>query len=75
MKLNKNTKHDVKVGDILRFDYGDSYRVTGIFPAAYGKGLSFTIRDTKTNMPIYCIPSSKLYGAEIVPFIDEGANI
>ncbi len=69
MKLNKDTKKTVKVGDILRYDCGDSYRVTAVFPAAHGRGLCFTIRDTKTNMPIYCIPSSNLYGAEIIPAI------
>ena len=74
-KLNKDTKHDVKVGDILRFDYGDSYIVTGIFPGRYNNALSFTIRDTQTNRTIYCTPSSGLYGAEIIPFIDKGAYI
>lgn len=76
MKLNKNTKHDVKAGDILRFDNGDEYTVTNVITAyRYANAVSFTIRDSKDGRTIYAYPSSKLYGAEIVPFIDEGRNI
>lgn len=75
MKLNKNTKHDVKAGDILRFDNGDEYTVKTIIEGAYRNALSFTIRDNRDGRTIYAYPSSELYGAEIVPFIDEGANI
>ena len=75
MKLNKDTKHDVKVGDVLRFENGDSYIVTTIIEGSYRNALSFTIRDIKDGRTIYAHPSSKLYGADIVPFTDEGANI
>ena len=75
MKLNKETKHEVKAGDILRFDCGDEYTVINVIEGAYRNALSFTIRDTKDGRTLYAYPSSKLYGAEIVPFIDKGANI
>jgi len=75
MKLNKDTKHDVKVGDILRFDDGSEYTVTNVITAyRYANAVSFTIRD-KYGRTIYAEPSSKLYGAEIIPFVDEGVNI
>ncbi len=74
-KLNRETKHSVKVGDILQFTH-DSYIVTNIIRDERDSNrICFTIRDTKNGRPIYAYPSSKLYGAEIVPFIDEGANI
>ena len=65
VKLNRSTKRDVKVGDVLRFDYGDEYTVTGIHPTG-ASSLCFTIRDNKTGQWIYAYPSSQLYGAEII---------
>lgn len=65
MKLNRSTKRDVKVGDVLRFSAREEYTVTGVLP--YGaSGLCFTIRDNKTGQWIYAYPSSQCYGAEII---------
>lgn len=76
MKLNKTTKHDVKVGDILRFDNGPEYTVMTVITAyRYANAVSFTLRDNRDGRTIYAYPSSELYGAEIVPLIDKGANI
>lgn len=70
MELNRNTKHQVKAGDLLRFDSGEEYRVETVIGGTdrymSGSSLSFTIRDTRDGFVIYCYPSSKLYGAEIV---------
>ena len=76
MKLNKTTKHDVKVGDVLRFKSGAEYTVTNVITAyRYANAVSFTIRDNRDGRTIYAYPSSELYGAEIVPYIDKGVNI
>lgn len=66
MKLNKDTKHSVKIGDRLRFAYGDCYMVTNVIQSADGRTVNFTIQDIKTKQTIYAQPSSKLYGAEII---------
>ena len=71
-KLDRYNKFDVKEGDMLRFDYGDSYIVTHVsytyFPST-GKirGASFSLQDTKTRRIIYGHPSSECYGAEWIP--------
>ena len=75
MELNKDTKHEVKAGDILRFENGDEYTVRTVINGAYYNAVSYTISDNKDGRTIYAYPSSKLYGAEIVPMVDEGANI
>ena len=65
MKLNRSTKRDVKVGDVLRFSAREEYTVTGVHPTG-ASSLCFTIRDNKTGQWIYAYPSSQLYGAEII---------
>lgn len=65
MKLNRSTKHDVQVGDVLRFSYDGDYLVTNVIPSGTS-GVCFTLRSTKTGQTIYAYPSSQLYGAEII---------
>ena len=65
MILDRNTKHNVEPLDVLRFP-GEDYKVISVIPSNYGRGLNFTIRSLKTWQTIYCYPSSKLYGAEII---------
>lgn len=65
MTLNRLTKHDVRPGDVLRFQTGgDSYVVLRVIPSVRG-GVSFTIQDMETRQVIYAYPSSQLYGAVI----------
>lgn len=78
MKLNRFTKHEVKVGDILRlYPYNEDgkYIVTNVIKGTnrYGDAgsVSFTIQSMKTKQTIYAYPSSQLYGAEIIPAEEE----
>ena len=64
MKLDKDTKFSVSVGDHLRFSEKESYTVVTVIDS--GRSLCFTLRDDKSGQTIYAYPSSKLYGAEIV---------
>ena len=64
-KLDKENKKLISVGDILHFDYGDSYIVKNVMEGGYKNALSFTLQDTKTKRTIYCHPSSECYGATI----------
>lgn len=70
MKLNRETKHNLKVGDILKFnDSGkpnSAYIIIDIFESNRGS-MSFYLRDVVDHRPIYGMPSSECYGAEIVP--------
>lgn len=62
MKLNKDNKRTVAVGDILRDSCGDHTVVTVI----NGKnGVSFTLR-LPTGQTLYSYPSSQCYGMEII---------
>ena len=65
MKLNKNTKRLVNVGDVLKFGENESYMVRTVYEYQRG-GLSFTLEDVRTKQHIYLYPSSKCYGAEII---------
>ena len=78
MKLNKETKHLVEVGDNIRFTCGNNYKVVTVIKSANG-GLNFTLEDVKDGRRIYSYPSSKCYGAEIlkggVEILEEEENI
>lgn len=65
MKLNKETKHSLEIGDVLRFPEGDYVVLNTWVSGRYNQGLSITLRipDGRT---IYGMPSSQLYGAEII---------
>lgn len=69
-KLNKETKHSLKSGDILRFQGGDSYEVMGVFRNTdrYGntKAVSITVKCERDGRYIYYTPASGFYGAEII---------
>jgi len=64
MKLTKDNKHSVTVGDILKFSEKESYMIRTVVP--YNNGICFSLQDTKTKQVIYCYPSSKCYGTEII---------
>lgn len=67
MKLDKNTKHNLKVGDVLRFSDSEEYEVLHIF-CDYNlnrNAMSLTLK-CKDGRVIYCTPSSIFYGAEII---------
>ncbi len=67
MKINKDTKWDVEIGDYIQFDYGDKYLVLNVYSAGYrNQGLKFTLQDVKTKRCIYGHNSSECYGAELI---------
>jgi len=66
MILNKETKHNLEIGDILRFSGCPDYLVTGMWWGKYKNALSVTIQDMRDKRTIYGMPSSELYGAEII---------
>lgn len=66
MKFNKNTKHSLKVGDIIKFSDNEKYEVLRIFYGSVNKNaMSLTLRNPDGRI-IYCTPSSGFYGGEIV---------
>lgn len=78
MKLTKDTRDCLEIGDILK-DKHDTFVVTNIFASGRcGNGKSVTIkwlksRDGKSDgYTIYGYPMSKLYGLEIIK--DGGKN-
>ena len=62
--LNRETKYNITYGDIIHFRNGDIYIVTEIFEYTNG-GISYTLRDVKTNQNIYCLQSSHCYGYKV----------
>jgi len=68
MKLNKDTKHNVAIGDVLEFGDGSRYMITALSDS--GKSIVVSITDTKDRRTIYGMPISKLYGA----MIEKGDN-
>lgn len=64
MQLNSQNKYAVKEGDILKFAR-DRYLVRTVIEYRNG-GRAFTLHDMDTKQTIYCYPSSKCYGAEII---------
>jgi len=75
MKLNRLTKHDVKIGDRLRFASGQELLVINVISGGdrYGRAgaVSFTLRFDNGQV-LYAYPSSQLYGAEIIKNDMEG---
>lgn len=66
MKLNKDTRHTVEIGDVLRFSDKEAYVVTEVMSGANGRTFYFTLADIRTKQHIYGMKSSALYGAEII---------
>lgn len=64
-KLDKDNKVLVFTGDILRFGYGDGYKVTNVIRGANGTTINYTLQDIKTNRVIYSERASECYGATI----------
>ena len=64
MKLNKDNKHNIKIGDMIRFSCGEAYIITTVIQN--GHSVCFTLRDIKSGQYLYCYPSNKCYGAEII---------
>ena len=64
MKLNRNNKYTIEIGDQLKFSESEVYTVTTIIPVR--NGVNFTLRDVKTGQTIYSNPSSQCYGAEVI---------
>lgn len=65
MKLNKETKHSLEIGDVLRLSDGD-YIIRNMWASGYhNQGLNITLTDPY-GRTIYGMPSSQLYGAEII---------
>lgn len=64
MILNRDTKHAVAVGDVLKCDCMEFYAVLTVIPGARGS-VCFTVRD-RCGRTIYAMPSYMFYGAEIV---------
>ena len=63
MKLNKDNKYQITLGDCLKS--GEKvYKVVSI--TTYKNGLAFTLEDTEDKRRIYGEPSSHLYGCEII---------
>lgn len=67
MKLDKNTKHDLKVGDVLRFSDSEEYEVLRTIrsSATNSNALNLTLKCPDGRV-IYGTPSSHYYGAEII---------
>ena len=69
-KLNRETKSELKSGDILRFSDKESYEVMSVFRNTdrYGnaRSISITVRCESDGRYIYYTPASGFYGAEII---------
>lgn len=66
MKLTKETKHLLRVGNILKLDDQDEYIVTNIQPDRCGNDLIVTIQHMETKQKSCFVPISSLYGAEVL---------
>lgn len=64
MKLTSATKHDVKIGDVIRFSDSEKYLVINTIPGERGR-MAYTLQDTKTKQVLYSWPASKCYGATV----------
>lgn len=68
--LDKDTKLELRQGDVLRFPDGPAYDVVGVFCGSdrFGnvRSVSITVRCHSDGRYIYYTPSSGFYGAEIV---------
>lgn len=74
IKLTKDTRDFVEVGDILE-DNSNKYVVTNVIDNPRSKAI--TVRDANDWRPIYATPISEWYGTKIVkgPFVREGGKI
>ena len=69
MKLDKNTKHEVEMGDRLKFSDDCICAVVNVIRWADGRhvnAVSYTLRDLRDGRTIYSMPSSQCYGATII---------
>lgn len=68
--LDKDTKLELRQGDVLRFPDGSAYDVMSVFCGSdrFGnvRSVSITVRCHSDGRYIYYTPSSGFYGAEIV---------
>jgi hypothetical protein len=67
MKLDRNTKRGLKVGDVLRFSDSEQYEIIRIFHCinANINATNLTLKREGGGM-IYYAPSSSFYGGEII---------
>ena len=86
MKLNKDTKYDLEIGDILSYS-NDNIRevITNLSTASNGRNIYITVRCIKDENPVgrnwsmygqvsYSVPVGQYYGCEIIKpteFTDE----
>ena len=68
MKLNKDNKHILEIGDILDFGYDkEQYIITNLwYSPTHKNALSLTIQNIHTKQTIYGERSSNCYGATII---------
>lgn len=68
MKLNKDNKHTLKIGDILDFGYDkEQYIITNLWAnSSRANAINITIQNIHTKQTIYGYRSSECYGAEII---------
>lgn len=62
-KLDKNTKHELKAGDVLFFSEKEKYLVRTVLDC--GRNVSITVQ-LPDGRCVYLQPSSLFYGAEII---------
>ena len=66
MKLDKNTKQNLKVGDVLRFSDSEEYEVLRIYQGFSNRtAMNLTLKLPDGRI-IYYTPSSHFYGGEII---------
>lgn len=69
MKLDRNTKHEVEIGDRIKFSDDSVCTVVNVIRWADGRSgnaVSYTLRDLRDGRTIYSMPSSQCYGATII---------
>lgn len=66
MKLDKNTKCNLKVGDVLRFSDSEEYEILRIYQGFSNRtAMNLTLKLPDGRI-VYYTPSSNYYGAEII---------
>lgn len=63
MKLNRETKENLREGMTLRFQDGSAYKVLTVIRLNRGVNITVRCEDGRT---IYATPSSGFYGAEML---------
>ena len=68
MKLNKDNKHTLQIGDILDFGYSkEQYIITNLWTnPTRSNAMNITLQNIHTKQTIYGYRSSLCYGAEII---------